>query len=169
MIELATIEDIVELNKLINSAYRGEHSKKGWTTETFILSGERVDEEELAAIINNPNVNIFKYVEQNIILGSVLLEIKVDKLYLGMLSVNPDLQNGGIGKKILAFADDFAVKNNCKIIEMTVISTRTELISWYNRNGYKDTGRREDFPSAFENDVIGSEKLQFVVLEKRLQ
>lgn len=168
MISKAKIEDISVLNILINSAYRGESSKKGWTTEAEILKGIRMDEAELLLIMNTPNSTIFKYQIENEILGCVLLEDKVDKLYLGMFCVNPELQNSGIGKKILQFADDYALDKGLKRIVMTVISTRLELISWYNRHGYLDTGKREPFPEGYEDAIILGNKLEFVVLEKRI-
>jgi ribosomal protein S18 acetylase RimI-like enzyme len=168
MITKAKTEDISDLNTLINAAYRGESSKKGWTTEAEILTGIRMDEAELVSIMNTPNATIFKYQIENEILGCVLLEDKVDKLYLGMFCVNPELQNSGIGKKILQFANDYALEKGFKRIVMTVISTRLELISWYNRHGYLDTGKREPFPDGYEDDIILGDKLEFVVLEKTI-
>lgn len=168
MILKAKIEDISVLNILINSAYRGETSKKGWTTEAEILKGIRVDEAELLLIMNTPNSTVFKYQIENEILGCVLLEDKVDKLYLGMFCVNPEFQNSGIGKKIVQFAHDYALEKGLKRIVMTVISSRLELIRWYNRLGYLDTGKREPFPEGYEDDIILGDKLEFVVLEKRI-
>ncbi len=132
MILKAKIDDISVLNILINSSYRGESSKKGWTSEAEILKGIRRDEVELLLIMNTPKAAIFKYQIENEILACVSLEDKVDKLYLGMFCVNPELQNSGIGKKILQFADDNALEKGLKRIVMTVISTRSELIRWYN-------------------------------------
>ncbi len=166
MITKATLNDVSELNFLVNSAYRGDTSKKGWTTEAFILEGIRIDNDELIEIINDPNSNIFKFVENDKIEGCVLLIEKLNKLYLGMLCVNPELQNSGIGKKILKFADEFAIKKSLPKIVMTVISSRIELINWYNRHGYFDTGEREPFPENHTDDIISGEKLEFIILEK---
>ncbi len=166
MIEKATIKDVSELNILVNSAYRGDSSRKGWTTEANILTGVRIDDEELTDLMIESKSNIFKFTQNNQILGCVLLVEKESKLYLGMLCVNPELQNSGIGKKILAFANDFALEKDLPKIVMTVISSRVELISWYNRHGYFDTGAREPFPDNHSDDVISGEKLEFIVLEK---
>ena len=169
MIAKAVLKDVSELNKLVNSAYRGDLSKKGWTTEAYILNGIRIDDNELVEIMNEDKSNIFKFTENNRILGCVLLVEKENKLYLGMLCVNPELQNCGIGKKILAFADDYAVEKNLPKIVMTVIVSRIELISWYNRHGYHDTGEREPFPDNHSDDVISGKKIDFMVLEKIVQ
>ncbi len=168
MITKATLQDVSALKVLVNSAYRGETSKKGWTTEANLLNGIRIDENELTEIIEEPKSTIFKFQENNQILGCVLLVEKQNKLYLGMLCVNPDLQNSGIGKKILQFANDYAIEKGLPRIVMTVISQRTELISWYNRHGYSDFGEREPFPANHADDIISGNVLEFIVLEKRL-
>ena len=168
MITKANIQDISELEILINSAYRGETSKKGWTTEANILEGIRIDQQELTEIIQDSKSSLFKYHENNQILGCVLLVEKENKLYLGLLCVNPELQNSGIGKKILQFATDYAIEKSLPKIVMTVISDRTELIDWYNRHGYSDSGEREPFPANHIDDIISGGDLEFVVLEKTI-
>jgi len=106
MITKAKPEDISSLNKLINSAYRGESSKKGWTTEAELLEGSRTTEVELAEIIANTNNTLLKFTEKNQIVGCVLLIEKEQQLYLGMLTVSPEIQNSGIGKKITTSSRD---------------------------------------------------------------
>ncbi|MFV8342586.1 GNAT family N-acetyltransferase [Flavobacterium sp. XS2P39] len=169
MILKATAEDVSALNKLINSAYRGESSKKGWTTEANLLEGLRTTEKELTKIIKNPKNTILKFTVNNDIVGCVLLIEKEFQLYLGMLTVSPDLQNSGVGKQLLQQAEIHASVLGLAKIVMTVISVREELIAWYKRNGYFDTGAREPFP---ENDIhipISNQSLEFLVLEKRIE
>jgi ribosomal protein S18 acetylase RimI-like enzyme len=168
MITKATIEDVTALNNLINSAYRGESSKKGWTTEANILEGKRTTEEELIAIIQDQKNTILKYSENNEIIGCVLLKQKEDELYLGMLTVSPELQNSGIGKKLMQQAEIFALNLGLSKIVMTVISVREELISWYKRHGFVDTGLREPFPVSEVFNQTATEPLEFIVLEKRI-
>lgn len=168
MITIATIEDISSLNKLINSAYRGESSKKGWTTEANLLEGLRTTDQELAELIANPVNTILKFTENNLIIGCVLLVQKENKLYLGMLTVSPELQNSGVGKKLLHEAEIYAQQLGLPKIVMTVISVREELIAWYKRNGYKDTGAREPFPASDVHIPISDKPLEFIVLEKRI-
>lgn len=168
MITQATAENVSSLNQLINSAYRGESSKKGWTTEANLLEGKRTTEAELMEIIQNKKNTILKYSENNQILGCVLLIEKEDRLYLGMLTVSPELQNGGIGKKLMQQAEVFAAELGLSKIVMTVISVREELISWYKRNGYVDTGAREPFPVSDVFSQTSNEPLEFMVLEKKI-
>ena len=166
MITTAVLVDALELNNLINSAYRGESSKKGWTTEANLLEGLRTTEQELTEIIAQPQNTILKFTENNTIIGCVLLVQKEKQLYLGMLTVSPELQNSGVGKKMLQQAEIYAAELDLPKIIMTVISVREELISWYKRNGYKDTGLREPFPASNVHIPISDTPLEFIVLEK---
>ncbi|OXG06561.1 ribosomal protein S18 acetylase RimI-like enzyme [Flavobacterium araucananum] len=168
MISKATIQDIPSLTILINSAYRGETSKKGWTTEAHLLAGKRTTDEELTAIILDPKNTFLKYTENDKIIGSVLLVEKGDQLYVGMLTVSPELQNSGIGKKMLAEAEIHAKTLGLSTLSMTVVSVRSELIAWYKRHGYVDTGEREPFPSSDIHINISDKPLEFIYLEKHV-
>lgn len=168
MITKATLENVTEITNLVNSAYRGETSKKGWTTEAYILEGIRINETELTEIIADRNNTILIYQLNESIIGSVLLTNKKSELYLGMLTISPELQNTGFGKKLLQAAEDFAHSLKLPKITMTVISIREELIAWYQRNGYSDTGKRESFPAAFDDMVLHHEPLEFMIIEKIL-
>jgi len=168
MISAATIQDIPELNVLINSAYRGESSKKGWTTEEHLLDGIRTDEENLSELLQKENVTILKYTANNKIIGSVYLEKQDKKLYLGMLTVSPELQGGGVGKKLMQAAEDFARNAQLDKISMTVISVRKELIAYYERRGYKNTGETKPFPMHDPKFGLPKQFLEFIVMEKEI-
>jgi ribosomal protein S18 acetylase RimI-like enzyme len=168
MITKATAVDISNLNKLINSAYRGESSRKGWTTEAELLEGSRTTEEELAEIIKNTSNTLLKFTQNNQIVGCVLLIEKEKQLYLGMLTVSPELQNSGIGKKLLYQAELQSKALDLPKIVMTVISLREELIAWYKRHGYVDTGARDPFPASNIHIPIVKIPLEFIVLEKKI-
>ena len=164
----AIAKDAPELNILVNSAYRGDSSRQGWTTEADLLDGTRTDAAAIEDIINKRGCVVLKYVEDGKILGCVELQNENEKLYLGMLTVRPPLQGKGIGKKLLKAVEAEAKKQKCKSIFMTVISIRKELIDWYIRLGYSDTGERKPF--AFNDPRFGQPKmhLEFVVLEKAI-
>jgi ribosomal protein S18 acetylase RimI-like enzyme len=166
-IEKATSRDATRLSELVNSAYRGEYSRQGWTTEADLLDGTRTDEAALQEVIARPDTVILKYVEGEKILGCVELSLAEKSLYLGMLTVEPNLQNKGIGKLLLKAAEEFARKNQCPMIYMTVISARSELIEWYQRRGYVDTGKRKPF--AFSDPRFGQPRhpLEFMVMVKK--
>ncbi len=165
----ATIDDAADLDRLVNSAYRGDSSRQGWTTEADLLDGTRIDVDGIKDVIKTLNTIVLKYVEENVILGCVELKRNENKIYLGMLSVKPNLQGKGIGKALLEAAEVEAKKQNCTSIYMTVISIRKELIDWYIRHGYINTGEKKPF--AFSDPIFGQPKtqLEFVVLEKILK
>ncbi|MFT3934806.1 MAG: GNAT family N-acetyltransferase [Chitinophagaceae bacterium] len=167
-IEPATIADIPLLNKLVNSAYRGESSKKGWTTEADLLDGIRTDEEGLKKMLSKENAIVLLAKHEQAIVGCVYLEKQLNRLYLGMLTVSPELQGAGIGKRLLEAADDYALKEKLTAISMTVITVRKELIAWYERHGYKKTGETKPFPNdpAFG---IPKQPLEFLVMRKTVE
>jgi ribosomal protein S18 acetylase RimI-like enzyme len=168
MITKALQSDIPALNILVNSAFRGESSKKGWTTEADILGGIRTDESTLTDSLNEPKTTILKYCEGDDILGMVMLKSQGDSLYLGMLTVTPDLQGSGIGKKLLHASEAFAKEEGLPKMMMTVISIRVELVAWYERHGYVRTGEVRPFPMDDPKFGLPKTFLEFVVLEKKL-
>ena len=168
-IDFATVADITAIKDLLNNAYRGEASKQGWTTEADLITGDtRTNEAMLKQIMEQSGsvFLIYKDAQQEII-GCVNLQQHEDKIYLGMFSVSPQLQGGGIGKKILHAAEEYALHLQKKAIYMSVISLRTELINWYRRHGYTDTGERKPF---VEDGITGKHlrPLEFMMLEKPL-
>lgn len=166
-ISKAGLADVPVLNKLINAAYRGEESKKGWTTEADLLDGTRIDEAALRDLIQKPGTAFLKY-EDDVLYGCVELRTEGSKLYLGTLSVNPTKQNQGIGKKLLQAGEEYAKAIGCSTMRMTVIDGRQTLIDWYVRHGYALTGERKPFVVPDKRWGIPKQKLEFVVLEKKI-
>lgn len=164
----AAIADVQEINALVNSAYRGETSKRGWTTEANLLDGIRIDEETLRGYFDIPDVIILKNVEDDgQITGCVYLEVKKPKLYVGMFSVSPVLQNKGIGRALLQAAESYAKQLKCGTLTMTVISTRAELIAWYRRRGFESTGEVQPFHEGTRFDVP-RQVIELIVMEKNI-
>lgn len=164
----ATEQDIPALNELVQSAYRGDSSRRGWTTEADLLDGIRTDEAGLKAMLDNPRATILKYVDAGQLIGCVYLEEKGDALYLGMLTVSPDAQAGGIGKQLMAAAEQIARDRHCRAMTLTVIPQRHELIAFYERRGYQPTGETEPFPMDDPRFGLPKQPLSFIVMEKPL-
>jgi GNAT superfamily N-acetyltransferase len=166
----AVLSDLPALVRLVNSAYRGESGLRGWTTETHLLGGQRTDEASLRLTFESEgSVILLLYFEARLI-GCVHLQNKTSFAYLGMLTVDPGTQTGGVGKFLLSSAETWAHGLwEIPKIEMTVIDQRKELIAWYERRGYQLTDRSEPFP--YNDERFGIPKvpdLRFVVLEKFL-
>jgi len=168
-IRIANLQDVAPISRVLNSAYRGEASKQGWTTEAHLIAGEtRANENMLTEILLMPgSVMLVMENEQEEIIGKMNLQHHGNKLNLSMLSISPGLQGKGSGKKLLKAAEDYARYQQMKSIHMTVITDRTELIDWYKRHGYVDTGERKPFP---EDPMTGKHirELEFMVLEKEI-
>ncbi len=163
-------KDISEIVDLVNFAYHGTDTKKGWTSEGHLLKGLRLDANELLEIISAQN-SIVLGVKNNLKWqGVVHLKNQVDRAWLGMLTVDPHIQAKGLGKNLLTAAETW-VQDNWQIskIEMRVFSLRTELLEFYFRRGYQLTGETQDFVSTNPlKEVPHRPNLKFSVLEKTL-
>lgn len=162
-----------EIAALVNSAYRGDSSRQGWTTEADLLGGQRTDPETLAQeLAAKPGAQLLVLREAAAAppLGCVWLEpTRGGTWHLGMLSVRPDLQDRGLGRALLTQAELAAKAQGARRIEMTVIGLREPLIAWYERRGYARTGETRPFP--YGDARFGEprrEDLRFVVLAKRI-
>jgi ribosomal protein S18 acetylase RimI-like enzyme len=167
-VAIAGISDFEELLTLVNSSYRGESSRRGWTTEADLIAGDvRINAASLTEVLELKNSVVLVYKEAGLLSGCVNLQHKADYLYLGMFAVSPEKQNAGIGKKLLIAAEELALQWQLSSIRMSVISVRAELIAWYKRNGYKDTTERIPFQ---EDGMSGKHlrQLEFMILEKKL-
>lgn len=162
---------IPELNRLVNSAYRGESSKKGWTTEADLLDGQRTDEDSLRSLLKTDDsvILVAEHNDTGRVHACVHLQKQGKDCYLGMLTVDPELQGRGLGKALLEEAEAFAEFWDCERIHMTVIASREELIAWYERHGYQRTSQTKPFP--YGDERFGQprrEDLYFIVLEKHI-
>ena len=172
----AVSADIPLLVQLVNSAYRGSaDALQGWTNESHLLSGNRIDAAGILELMNEPDAVILKYTDTletltdpaGTLTGCVYLQKRGDRLYLGLLCVAPALQGAGLGKELLTAALGYAGEKQCTAIYMTVISARHELVAWYERHGYQRTGETEPF-HAGEKFGIQKQPLELVVLARKL-
>jgi len=166
----ATLADRDEVVTLVESAYRGEVSRAGWTTEADLLGGQRTDIEEVSGILSEASSRLLLATEGVNIQGCVLLRRESEAVYIGMLAVRPGLQAKGLGKQLLAEAEACGRREfDAKLARMTVIAQRHELIAWYERRGYQKTGHIEPFPYGSPRFGLPKrEDLMFVVLAKAL-
>jgi ribosomal protein S18 acetylase RimI-like enzyme len=159
---------------LVESAYRGEPSRSGWTTEADLLDGQRTDVMDVAGLVQGPGTRILLALADETevsssgeslgaLLGSVLVGDEGDTVYLGMFAVRPTLQARGVGRALLAEAERVGrnVLGHHKA-RMTVLAQRPELIAWYERRGYRQTGEHQPFP--YGNPRLGLPRRQDLVL-----
>jgi GNAT superfamily N-acetyltransferase len=167
-ISRASRADLGKIVELVNSAYRGEYSKQGWTTEAHFIAGElRTDIEDLEKLYDRAGTTFLKCTRDENVVGSVFLDHRENDLYLGMLTVDPAQQTGGIGKQLMYAAEEHGRKLGCSRIVMNVVSLRKELIEWYERRGYTSTGETKPFP----NDPrfgVPTRQIEFIIMEKKI-
>ncbi|GAU67286.1 putative acetyltransferase [Streptomyces sp. NBRC 110611] len=162
--------DIPGLVELIESAYRGDASRAGWTTEADLLEGQRTDPEGVAAVVGNEAGRLLVVERDGELIACCQLEHRGDHAYFGMFAVRPALQGGGLGKLIIAEAERTVREAwGAREMRMTVIKQREELIAWYERRGYRRTGRLSPFPYGDERfGVPRRDDLEFELLVKPL-
>lgn len=162
-------DDAEQLVSLINSAYRGESSRLGWTTEADLLEGRRTDVAEILALIADSDSMMVLCNAETGLLGSVLAQKSGDRAQIGMLAVDPRWQGRGIGKQLLKAAEDAALQTwSIERFVMSVIPCRQELMAFYERRGYRRTGIIQPFPynPALWTPIV--EGLSLELLEKAL-
>jgi ribosomal protein S18 acetylase RimI-like enzyme len=166
----ATLADVPAIVALVNSAYRGDSSRAGWTTEADLLGGIRIDAERVADALSSDGSVVLVHESEGAIVACVHLERMRDSCYLGMLTTEPTLQGRGLGKSMIAAAERWAAEHwDSREMRMTVIVQRAELVAWYERRGYIVTGERKPFPYGDERWGLPTRPdLEFQVLIKRL-
>ncbi len=165
------LDELPALRRLIESAYRGDGAKRGWTHEADLLGGQRTDMEALEAMLQDSLQALLVARDGNSLAGCVSIASKSDGLaYIGLVTVDPERQAGGLGRQLLEAAERFAADHFASTrAEMTVIVQRGELIAWNERRGYSVTGENRPFPMTDPRFGLPQrDDLEFVVLEKRL-
>lgn len=161
--------DAAAIAVLVNSAYRGDSSRAGWTTEADLLTGTRINAEEVMQLIEADDSVVLLCLQDVHIIGCVHLEKTGDAAYLGMFVVQPTRQGGGIGKQFMQAAEaEVQALWGVKKMWMSVISVRAELIAYYERRGYVRTGRFKPFPAEIGDEFRLVKDLQFEEMEKQL-
>ncbi|MGH6717867.1 MAG: GNAT family N-acetyltransferase, partial [Alphaproteobacteria bacterium] len=155
---------------LVESAYRGDASRAGWTTEADFLDGRRTGADDIASILARPQSRLLLAESDGELVACAHVAVEDGAGYFGMFSVAPGLQGGGVGKNVLAEAERIAHEEwACPTMRMTVIDIRAELIAFYERRGYVRTGIKKPFPYGDARfGLPRRDDLRFEVLEKPL-
>ena len=194
----ATSADVPAVVELVQSAYRGESSRAGWTTEADLLDGVRTDAATLDGVLADPRSQLLLLTappaartsrpaaqsesdakapseggaeaEGEDLLACCHIRDDGGRAYFGLFAVRPGRQGGGIGRALLTEAQRRAVQRwGAQEMWMTVIAQRQDLIAWYERLGFGLTGETRPFP--YGDERFGRPKradLEFAVLTKPL-
>lgn len=152
----ATTADLPELHALIERSYRGETSRAGWTHEADYVTTPRTDRATLSAVLADPRERLTLAVRDGEIIGCFQLSDQgAGVAYVGLVTVDPQIQAGGLGKRLLAAAEDDARQRlGARTMELSVVSIRETLIAYYVRRGYAATGEFRAFPVATEQPLM---------------
>ena len=143
----ATAADVPALLDLVESAYRGEVSRAGWTTEADLLDGTRTSVELVEADLADPATTFLVAADAHGLLACCAVTDRADgTAYFGTFAVRPRAQGSGIGSRMLAAAEGQARAAGAARMEMTVLAQRSDLLAWYARRGYQATGQTRPFP-----------------------
>lgn len=165
----AFLEDVDEIVALVNSAYRGDSSRAGWTTEADLLDGQRTDADEVRTLIGTDDKFILLCMQGEEIIGSVYLQHEDHVASMGMLVIKPGMQGKGLGKKFMLAAEATAIRMwGVDKMQMNVITLRTELIAFYERRGFIRTGKIKVFPQEPRFGIPKVTGLQFELLAKSI-
>lgn len=163
----ATAADIEAISDLVNRAYRPLAGAEGWTHEADLVFGDRATPQQVLESIQQENSVIFLALDNAVIEACIHLEIDGDSGHLGLFAVNPQRQGQGLGKQLLAYAEDFASNHyGVKRLVMHVVSARKELIAFYVRCGYQKTGQVMDYIQMAQAGVPKVDGLKVETLEK---
>ncbi|WP_162918322.1 GNAT family N-acetyltransferase [Taklimakanibacter deserti] len=169
--EIATLIDAAPIADLVNAAYRGAGGRLGWIHEAKLLAGDRASLRDVVAMIDDVSTTVLvrRGGRSSALLGCVAIQMDgADRCVISMLAVDPELQSAGLGRALLADAEQFAASNGARSAVMTVIRQRQSLIAWYERCGYHRTGAVA-FP--YGASKVGTplrDDLDFVILEMAL-
>ena len=163
----AGLDDVDAIIALVESAYRGDASRQGWTTEADFLDGQRIDRPLLIELIARGDARVILAERDGQLLACCELQDQHGIAYFGMFSVRPAGQGAGIGNRLLLEAERIATAEwQCREMCMTVIDIRNELIAWYQRRGYRRTGEHKPFPYGASVSAFRCATIAFEVCER---
>ncbi len=145
-LSVACEADAKEIATLVNRAYRPSAHEAGWTHEANLIAGERVSTEQVLSLFHEQSTILLLRLGQDIV-ACVHVQGGQSGAYIGMLATKPAIQAQGIGKQMLLHAEAYAIENyDASVLKMSVLSSRPELLAFYERCGYVLTGQVEEYP-----------------------
>jgi N-acetylglutamate synthase-like GNAT family acetyltransferase len=141
-IRIATAADAAKITTLINSAFR--------IAEGFFIDGLRISEADVKQHLTK---GAFLLAEDDDKLnGCVYVELRGERSYLGLLSVDPACQQSGLGSFLMVAAENYCRERGSRLMEIYIVNLRQELPPFYQRRGYVETGTTP-FPEDIETKV----------------
>ena len=166
---IATARDVPELVSLINSSYRPSGAEAGWTHESELIEGARINPQQLAELLEGEGSTVLLGLNKGEIVACVNVNQEIGATYIAMLTVRPSCQNFGLGKEMLQLAEEYAENQyDASVFNLFVISQRKELYDFYLRRGYQSTEITSDYPANAGVGIPKVEGLKLSLLTKQL-
>jgi GNAT superfamily N-acetyltransferase len=126
----AVPQDLAAIMRVINSAFR--------KAEAFLIDRDRITHEAVEELLR---AGKFLLVEDDSgLLGCVYVELRGERAYLGLLSVDPSRQKAGLGSSLMTAAEEYCAQAGCRFMDLRIINVREELPVYYRRRGYVESG-----------------------------
>jgi len=157
--------DAGKIATLVNKAYRPSVPERGWTHEANLVSGQRTTEEQVLSL-DCSRASILVLCQDSNIVACVRVKCGENSADIGMLATDPNHQMQGLGKLMLNCAEQHALEHfGIASFKMSVLSSRSELIAYYERRGYTRTGEVSSYPAAagFGEPIIDGLKVEILV------
>lgn len=128
-VRVAELSDASAITTVINAAFR--------KAESFLIDRERIALEDVRDLLSKGK---FLLAEDGVVVGCVYVEMRGNRSYLGLLSVDPQRQKAGLGSKLMNAAEKYCAKAGSCFMDLRIVSARKELPGFYHRLGYTETG-----------------------------
>jgi predicted N-acetyltransferase YhbS len=148
----AADDDAEAIAALVNAAFK---------VERFFIDGDRINPGKVRDMLRTGKFLLAE--EGGALIACVYVEIREERGYFGLLAVNPARQGAGLGRQIVAEAEDYARAAGCAFMDLLIVNLRAELPPFYRRLGYVETGT-EPFPA----DANPRQPCHFVKMSKPL-
>ena len=150
---LARFADAEKIARLINAAFR--------LAENFFIDSDRITVSEVEDLLRK---GWFLIVDDgDALAGCVYIELRGERAYLGLLSVNPELQKSGVGSSLMSAGEAYCRQQGCSFMDILIVNRREDLPAFYKNRGYVETGT-----APFPADVITKLPVHFIKMAKKL-
>ena len=152
-IRIAVPGDAAKITNVINAAFR--------IAEEFFVDGSRINQAEVEQLLVKGEFLLAETDDK--VNACVYVELRGDRSYLGLLSVDPDCQKGGLGSLLMLEAEKHCRERGSRFMDIYIVNLREELPAFYQRRGYVENGI-----TPFPDDVPTKIPCHFINMSKAL-
>jgi ribosomal protein S18 acetylase RimI-like enzyme len=125
----AKLSDAEAIARLVNEAF---------LVEQFFIERDRTNPETVLELMTRGKFLLAN--DEQALVGAIYVELRGDRGYFGMLSIDPSRQGMGVGHRLADAAEIYFRESGCRWSDLMIVHVRPELQRLYVRWGYKETG-----------------------------